>query len=192
MKRYTELLYWDKYSNYIHFDNENNKEYYDPEIPARALLSYGLWRKYGEMNCSNTIRCRNDDCGYRSELREGPILEEYFKAADYLDAVKNGETNNNGILKCFDNNGVPFSGGIYVCDTCQEFSRDNTIYFEENGSVSPYGTYRCDYVFPSGLPKCEKCGSEKRFIPNIRSSKVKCPKCGADLIVKSNKKRGFY
>lgn len=191
MERYTEVLYWADYDDYVHYDEKTGAYTFDPEFPIRARMSFGLWRKYGEMNSENTVRCSNNNCRYKVELSEGTGALGYFRLLNYLKSVESGETDNKEVKKCLEKNAVPFYGGIYVCETCKEFSRDDILYFEANGTTSPYGTYRCDYEFPLGLPKCEKCGSEKTFIPNIRSSKVKCPKCGSDLRVKSRKIRRY-
>ena len=45
MERYTELLYWDKFIQYIHYDEENDSYYYDPELPERAKKSFEDWLK---------------------------------------------------------------------------------------------------------------------------------------------------
>ena len=44
MERYTELLYWVKFRQYIHFDEKTGKVTYDPELPERARISYEMWR----------------------------------------------------------------------------------------------------------------------------------------------------
>lgn len=184
----SELLYWTKYRQYIHYDNQTGKYNFDIQLPARALVSFGCWKKSEFMNCINAIQCRNGKCDYNIKLREGMDTTDLIMLGNYLKAVISGETANEQIQKCIEKHGIPYSGGLYVCETCKEFSRDDIIFFEMDGMTSPFGTYRCDYEFPLGLPKCEKCGSEKRFIPNIRSSKVKCPKCGEALKVKIRKR----
>ena len=57
--------------------------------------------------------------------------------------------------------------------------------------VSPFGTirkYKIHYI--NEPPKCEKCGTELRFILNPRSSKNRCPKCGSNNMRIGN--CGFY
>lgn len=184
----TELLYWTKYKQHIHYDDQTGKYSFDRQFPVRALVSFGCWKKSEFMNCDNTIRCRNRRCSYHVKLREGMDTNDLRILANYLKAANNDETIVEQIQECLEKHGIPYSGGLYVCETCKEFSRDDIIYFEMDGKTSPFGTYRCDYEFPLRLPKCEKCGSEKRFIPNIRSSKVRCPKCGEALSVKIRKR----
>ena len=43
MKRYSELLYWVKYRQYIHYKEEDDTYYYDPELPERAKKSFEAW-----------------------------------------------------------------------------------------------------------------------------------------------------
>lgn len=45
MKRSSELLYWEDYSQYIHYDEKTNSYYYDPELPERARISFEMWSK---------------------------------------------------------------------------------------------------------------------------------------------------
>ena len=70
---------------------------------------------------------------------------------------------------------------IYLCRKCKEFANNDTMYMQDNITISPYGTARYDVVFPFGSPLCEVCGSKLEYIKNIRSSNVKCPKCGGDM-----------
>lgn len=43
MERYTELLYWHKYRDYIHYDESTDSYYYDQELPERAKKSFEAW-----------------------------------------------------------------------------------------------------------------------------------------------------
>lgn len=45
MERYTELLYWVKFRQFIHYDKKNDKYYYDSELPERARKSFEDWLK---------------------------------------------------------------------------------------------------------------------------------------------------
>ena len=45
MERYTELLYWHKYRQFIHYNEETNTYYFDPELPERAKKSFEAWLK---------------------------------------------------------------------------------------------------------------------------------------------------
>jgi len=45
MSKSSELLYWKNYKQYIHYDKEKDKYYYDPEIPERAKKSHEKWLK---------------------------------------------------------------------------------------------------------------------------------------------------
>lgn len=45
MKNNTEILYWVKYRQYIHYDEKTNTYHYDPELPERARRSHEEWRK---------------------------------------------------------------------------------------------------------------------------------------------------
>ena len=40
-----ERMYWMKYKQYIHYDKKTNKYSYDPEMPAKAKLSFEKWLK---------------------------------------------------------------------------------------------------------------------------------------------------
>ena len=48
MKRYTELLYWLDYKQYIHYDKNTRAYYYDPELPERARMSFEMWLKQND------------------------------------------------------------------------------------------------------------------------------------------------
>ena len=43
MKRYTELLYWLDFDQYIHYDESTKTYYYDPDLPQRAKNSFEAW-----------------------------------------------------------------------------------------------------------------------------------------------------
>lgn len=45
MERYVESLFWVKYRQYIHFDQDTKEYVYDPELPDRAKRSFELWLK---------------------------------------------------------------------------------------------------------------------------------------------------
>ena len=99
-------------------------------------------------------------------------------------AVLNGEIKCEEALVCLKNGGIIDSVAAYLCPQCQEFMTNNQIFFHKKISESPQGRCYFEEIFPLGKPTCEKCGSELIYINNIRSSKVKCPKCGGDLASK--------
>lgn len=43
MKRYSELLYWTKYRDFIHYNEKTNSYFYDKELPERAKQSFEKW-----------------------------------------------------------------------------------------------------------------------------------------------------
>lgn len=45
MERYTELLYWLKFKQYIHYDKSRDEYHYDSELPERAKKSFENWLK---------------------------------------------------------------------------------------------------------------------------------------------------
>ena len=45
MERNTELLYWVKYRQYIHYNEESDSFSYDSELPERAKKSHDDWLK---------------------------------------------------------------------------------------------------------------------------------------------------
>ena len=48
MERYTELLYWLDFSQYIHYNEEDDTYYYDEELPERARKSFEAWKEQAE------------------------------------------------------------------------------------------------------------------------------------------------
>ena len=49
MERNTELLYWHKYIQFIHYDEKNDTYYYDSELPERAQKSFEAWKKHNNI-----------------------------------------------------------------------------------------------------------------------------------------------
>lgn len=45
MKRYSDILYWVKYRDMIHYDEKTDTVSYDPDLPERARISYEMWLK---------------------------------------------------------------------------------------------------------------------------------------------------
>lgn len=45
MERYSELLYWLDYKQYIHYDEKTDKYNYDSGLPERARKSFEAWLK---------------------------------------------------------------------------------------------------------------------------------------------------
>ncbi len=45
MERYSELLYWIDFKQYIHYNESTNTYSYDSELPERARKSFEAWLK---------------------------------------------------------------------------------------------------------------------------------------------------
>ena len=50
MKRYSDILYWVKYRDMIHYDEKTDTVSYDPDLPERARISYEMWLKQDDQN----------------------------------------------------------------------------------------------------------------------------------------------
>ncbi len=129
----------------------------------------------GEINC---VTCRQ--CRYHAETREGVGWIGFMNLKKTEKAILNGELQCGEALMRLQNGETLECGAAYLCPVCREFVSSNQLFCRKN--VAEEGEDdKYTYAFPFGLPKCETCDAELIFIPNIRSSKVKCPKCGGDL-----------
>ena len=50
MKTQSELLYWMDYDQYIHYNEQSDTYYYDPELPERARKSFEDWLEQFQEN----------------------------------------------------------------------------------------------------------------------------------------------
>lgn len=135
----------------------------------------------------NHIRCKQ--CGYKTFTRSGPGFTLFRKLKTTEEALLNGEIENQEALNCLKSEGKLCVVAAYLCPVCKEFCTSDQMYFITNLKYSMYGTLHYDVVFPFGKPKCSVCDTELIYIKNIRSSKVKCPKCGGELAAKLS---GYY
>ncbi len=133
------------------------------------------------MGIINSVTCKNKQCRYHIELREGPGMIGFAHMKQFEKSIVEGNVNNPDVKERLEKGAKMETRGIYLCPCCKEFKNDDTYFLIENITESPFGTIRYDVRFPFGKPICEKCNSELIYIENIRSSKVKCPKCGSDL-----------
>lgn len=139
------------------------------------------------MGVINSITCKK--CKYHAETREGGGFFLFAQLKRTEKALLNGEIQCDEALECLQSGGELANVAAYLCPDCKEFKTSNQIFCLTNIKESPFGTYRYDVLFPFGKPKCEICDSELVYIQNIRSSKVKCPKCGGELNAKI---KGYY
>lgn len=129
----------------------------------------------------NSITCKNKDCKYHVELFEGTGMIGYSKMEHFRESIVSGDIPNPIVAKKIMDGAEIRTGGIYLCPKCKEFKTHSAYFLVENLSRSPFGTLRYDVTFPFETPVCDLCNSELIYIDNIRSSKVKCPKCGSEL-----------
>ena len=125
------------------------------------------------------IRCKNKQCGYCVELREGVGMFLFARNRNLEEQVKESRNASSEILRLVDSGKHIESVTSYECPTCKEWlSIDEPFVFEEL-HISPYGTireYQLHYLYDK--PKCKKCNSELIHIQNVLSGKNTCPKCG--------------
>ncbi|MGN0606977.1 MAG: hypothetical protein ACI4JM_10685 [Oscillospiraceae bacterium] len=135
----------------------------------------------------NQVRCKK--CGYFSKTRSGPGFSLFQEISRTKEAILNGEIENDEAFHCLKNGGKLSAVAAYLCPKCKIFTTNNQMYCLTDFTVSPYGTIHFEVIFPFGKPQCEICNSELLYIQNIRSSKVKCPKCGGELVSRLS---GYY
>lgn len=133
------------------------------------------------MGIINSVTCTNKECRYHAELYQGPGMGLFRNMKNFEKHILSGESDYPDIKERIENGARIGVRGIYLCPNCKEFQNSNVFYLVDNITVSPYGTVRCEIKFPFEKPICEKCNSEMVYVNNVRSSKVKCPKCGSDL-----------
>ncbi len=133
------------------------------------------------MGTKYSVTCKNKNCKYHVELREGPGMIGFANMMRFRDQILSGEFSNPSVAEKLKNGARIHTRGIYLCPKCKEFKSNDTYFLLENFTESPYGTIRYDVTFPFDKPVCDVCDSELVYIKNIRSSKVKCPKCDSEL-----------
>lgn len=105
----------------------------------------------------------------------------FVHCRDIEKKILTGETNHPESLRMIHFGSKVQSGAVYLCQTCKEFMNHEALYLMDNLSISPYGTVRYNVKYLSDIPECPTCGRKLEFIKNIRSSNIKCPKCGGGL-----------
>jgi|GEM_PF-3483646 len=148
------------------------------------------------MGTINSVTCCNKTCRYHAELREGSGVIVFARERRLEEKIRNGDiegVNPKAVEIIRNAPKLPFkvqTVGMYQCDECREFLNirepyvfDYEEYKEDDSRFIVDGVY---YLFQE--PACPVCASRVRMIANIRSSKVKCPKCGDELSCVS----GYY
>jgi hypothetical protein len=128
-----------------------------------------------------SVICKNKNCKFHTILREGPGMIGFANMMTFRESILLNECSNPSAAEKLKNGAKIMTRGIYICLQCKEFKENNTYFFLENFTESPYGTVRYDVTFPFGDPICDVCNNELIYIKNILSSKVKCPKCDSEL-----------
>ena len=128
------------------------------------------------------VTCRNKECRYSVELREGPGFVLFRRVKDLEQDIKCGKVEVPKTIAALLETGHEVNCvATYLCPVCREWQVGYEPYVFEIVKASPYGTireYKVHHI--SGIPKCEKCGAELSFVLNPRSSKTPCPKCGTE------------
>ena len=127
-----------------------------------------------------SLTCMNKDCNYHVDLREGPGMRIFVDVKSMELAIKEGKYEAPEDIKRLIDKGFQFwVVYTFMCPTCKEYQTCKEPFIFEPILVSPYGSVR-DYKlhFLEDEPHCDECGSKLIFVPNPRSSKNKCPKCG--------------
>ena len=128
------------------------------------------------------IICQNKACGYDFEAREGPGMFLFRRIREMEDDIRSGNRDASKEIIDLLKTGHEIDCVVtYLCPTCREWTTKRDPYILGKIHVSPFGTirkYKVHYI--NEPPKCEKCGTELRFILNPRSSKNRCPKCGSN------------
>ena len=126
------------------------------------------------------LTCRNKDCGYHIEIREGCGMKLFSYKMTLEENIKSGEEDAPKEIKELLDQGLHIEiAATFLCPLCKEYINTKEPYILEKIHVSPYGTireYKMHYIYNE--PKCDKCGTKLIHILNPRSSKNKCPKCG--------------
>lgn len=129
----------------------------------------------------NEIQCRNKDCRYHATIRTGPGVRLVSTMRRLETDILNGKEDNQEALKCLESGSNLHCGAGYLCSHCKELVQNDTIYCYELFKDDSGKLLNIELHFPFGKPICDKCGNELIYLPNVRSSKVKCPKCGGEL-----------
>ncbi len=124
-------------------------------------------------------------CRYHTEIREDPGMRLFVRTKELEDAILSGKEPASEQIRTLLENGCSVSCvHPFLCPVCKTIETREDPYIFKPVRVTPHGTvreYRVHYIY--GIPKCGKCQSELQFIPNARSSKVRCPKCSGTLHV---------
>ena len=127
-----------------------------------------------------SLTCKNKECRYSVQLREGPGFRLFSRDKNLEKAILSGEENVSDEIKTLLEKGLKVdSVTTLLCPCCKEYQICREPYIFEPIHVSPYGTireYKIHFIY--GDPCCEKCTTKLIHILNPRSSKNKCPKCG--------------
>ena len=127
----------------------------------------------------NSVTCRNPACRYHAMLQNGPGWASFSYLQDLKQAYLADCQKDPRIYRSLQE-GYSFScTAAYLCPTCREFVNHNAVFIPESSISS--GKPSVQIYFPFEMPLCQKCGTALQFISNVRSSYVKCPKCGGDL-----------
>lgn len=133
------------------------------------------------MGILNNVKCRNPKCGYHAtNLREGPGMMGFARNCKRTEAILNGEENLPEVRKILEAGGKISSTAVYLCPKCRKFVSNDAQFLLEP-KADERGRKRNEVSFPFGTPTCSECGTELVLVPNVRSSKTKCPKCGNDM-----------
>lgn len=139
------------------------------------------------MGIINSVTCKS--CKYHAETRQGPGVVLYKQLKDTEKAILSGEIECEEARECLQNGGSLQNVAAYLCPECKEFVTSVHYFCFKKIRELPSGMIEGEFIFPFGRPRCKTCDTELIHIPNIRSSYVKCPKCGGDL---NAKKKGYY
>ena len=135
-----------------------------------------------------SLTCKNKDCRYSVQLREGPGFTLFARDKRLQEAILSGEEIVSDEIKALLEKGLDVdSVTTLLCPCCKEYQINREPYVFEPIHVSPYGTireYKIHFIY--GDPCCEKCHTKLIYILNPRSPKNKCPKCGIGEMRYSN------
>ena len=124
----------------------------------------------------NSVTCKNPQCRYHAEVYSGPGFFLFRSQEKVKEGLLNGTIENPQALQYLKEGGVLCSVAAYLCPKCRELVTSKRLYM----SIRVNSRSR-KVVFPFGVPLCGACHTELTYIPNVRSSRVKCPKCGGPL-----------
>ncbi len=139
-----------------------------------------------------SLTCKNKECSYSVQLREGPGFSLFARDKDLEKSILSGEEKVTDEIKALLEKGLNVNSvTTLLCPCCKEYQICMDPYIFEPIHESPSGTikdYKIHFIY--GDPCCEKCNTKLIHILNPRSSKNKCPKCGIGEMRYSE--TGFY